>query len=53
MKYGFMDTMWKRKCSVHNGLKKFPETGEGTAGQIERESNVDGFSFDVDGVVHH
>jgi hypothetical protein len=38
-----MDTMWKRKCSLHNGLEKLAEIEEGAAGQVEHESHVDGF----------
>jgi hypothetical protein len=33
-------------------LEKCDETDKGAAGQVERESHVDGF-FDIKGVVHH
>jgi hypothetical protein len=42
MKYGFMDT-WKQKCNLHNGLKNFAVTKNGTVGQVERESHVSFF----------
>jgi hypothetical protein len=45
MKHGFMDMMWKRKCSLHNGCKIFFETEEGAAGQVERKRHVDGIFF--------
>jgi hypothetical protein len=35
------------------GWKKFSETEKGTVGQIECESHVDGFFFDIEGTVHH
>jgi hypothetical protein len=47
-KHGFMDAMWKRKCSLHMGLKN--ETVKGAAGQVERESHVDFFYIEC--VVH-
>jgi hypothetical protein len=34
------------------GWKKFADTKKGAAGQVDRESHVDGF-FDMEGVVHH
>jgi hypothetical protein len=33
--------------------KKFAKTQKGAAGQVERESHIDGFFFDIKGVVHH
>jgi hypothetical protein len=35
------------------GRKKLAETEKGKVGQVERESNVDGFFFDIEGIVHH
>jgi hypothetical protein len=35
------------------GWKEFSETKKGVAGQVECESHVDGFFFDIEGVVHH
>jgi hypothetical protein len=35
------------------GWKKFAETKKGMVGQVERESHVDDFLFDIEGVVHH
>jgi hypothetical protein len=35
------------------GWKKFAETEKGVAGQVECESHVDGFFFDIEGAVHH
>jgi hypothetical protein len=51
MKHGFMDMMWKRKRSLHNGLETFAETEKGAAGQVEHESRVD-VLFYSEGVVH-
>jgi hypothetical protein len=34
------------------GCKKYAENEKGTAGQVKRESHVDGF-FDSKDVVHH
>jgi hypothetical protein len=33
--------------------KKFAEIEKGAAGQVECESHVDGFFFDIEGVMHH
>jgi transposase len=48
--------LWIR-CGNENevftiGWKKFAETEKGAAGQVERESHVDGF-FYIKGVMHH
>jgi hypothetical protein len=47
-----MDTVWKRKCSLHSGLEKITQTKKGAAGQVERESHIDGFCY-IKGVLHH
>jgi hypothetical protein len=52
MKHGFMDTMRKQKCSLHNRLEKICRDQESVAGQVECESHVDGF-LDIESVVHH
>jgi hypothetical protein len=44
-----MDMMWKRKCSLHNGLEKITKTKKGVAGQVEWLTVF----FYTEGVVHH
>jgi transposase len=35
------------------GWKKFAKTEKGASGQVECESHIDSFLFDIEGVVHH
>jgi hypothetical protein len=43
MKHGFMNIKSKRKWILHNRFKNFAETEKVRAGQVGRESRVDGF----------
>jgi hypothetical protein len=52
MKHGFMDKMWKRKRSLHNGMENIRRNRKGAADQVERESHVD-FFFNIEAIVHH
>jgi hypothetical protein len=52
MKHRFVDTVWQRKCSLHNGLEKLPrpEKVRLVRSNVKVMFTV---SFDIKGVVHY
>jgi hypothetical protein len=49
-----MDTMWKRKCSLHNGLENYsPRPKKARRVRLNVKVTLTFFFFDIESVVHH
>jgi hypothetical protein len=53
MEHGFMDIIWKQKCSLYNELEKIRQDRKRHSESNRIWNSCWQFSFDTEGVVHH